>query len=264
MKPQAIQDAAEILHRHRMELIPFVELPDACLPANEEEAYAVQFALHGLLEASLESALAGYKIGCTTPVMQEYLGIDHPCAGGILTAGVHPSPVKLPHANFVKVGVEGEIAVRLKQDLSADFAPYSAESLPDFIAECMPAIELVDDRYLDYTALEAPTLIADDFFGAGCVLGAPLTGWRDLNLSALRGTFSVDGKPVGEGLGGDVMGNPLAAVAWLANMLLEQEAYLRQGQIVLTGSIVQTVWIDPGAECTFAVEGLGKVEAGFD
>ena len=51
----------------------------------------------------------------------------------------------------------------------------------------MGAIELVDDRYEDYSALSAPVLIGDDFFNAGVVLGAEQTDWRDLDLKAVRG-----------------------------------------------------------------------------
>ena len=34
-----------------------------------------------------------------------------------------------------------------------------------------PAIEIVDDRYVKWETMGAPTLVADDFFAAGCVLG---------------------------------------------------------------------------------------------
>ena len=34
-----------------------------------------------------------------------------------------------------------------------------------------PAIEIVDDRYVEWELMGAPMLVADDFFAAGCVLG---------------------------------------------------------------------------------------------
>ena len=64
-------------------------------------------------------ALVGYKIGCTSAVMQQYLDIPHPCGGGVFAKGVHDSGVRLRAADFVRVGVECEIAVRLARDLVA-------------------------------------------------------------------------------------------------------------------------------------------------
>ena len=46
------------------------------------------------------------------------------------------------------------------------------------VASCMAGMEIVDDRYVDYKSLDTPTLIADDFFDAGCVLGSAVSDWR--------------------------------------------------------------------------------------
>ncbi|MGO1119164.1 hypothetical protein ACTL6U_10680 [Rhodovibrionaceae bacterium A322] len=53
------------------------------LPGNLNEAYDLQDRLHDRLQTEGRGAISGYKIGCTTPVMQQYLEIDHPCAGGV-------------------------------------------------------------------------------------------------------------------------------------------------------------------------------------
>ena len=96
------------------------------LPADEAEGYQVQRALHDLLLPHV-GPLVGYKIGCTSQVMQEYIGIPHPCGGGVFQKGVHDSGVKLAAADYVRVGVECEIAVRLQRDLAAGEAPFTAE-----------------------------------------------------------------------------------------------------------------------------------------
>ena len=48
-------------------------------PQDEAEGYKIQRAVHDLLLPHF-GALVGYKIGCTSPVMQQYLDIPHPCA----------------------------------------------------------------------------------------------------------------------------------------------------------------------------------------
>ena len=73
------------------------DLGDGMRPATELDAYHVQAIAHPLLEAGGYGRQAGWKIGCTTPVMQEYLGIGNPCAGAMFLANVwhggHAFPV---------------------------------------------------------------------------------------------------------------------------------------------------------------------------
>ena len=140
------------------------------VPGDEAEGYRVQRAVHDLLLPQT-GALVGYKIGCTSAVMQQYLDIPHPCGGGVFAKGVHDSGAKLRLGDYVRVGVECEIAVRLARNLSPGEAPFTAEWVMEAIEAYHPAIEIVDDRYVKWETMGAPTLVADDFFAAGCVLG---------------------------------------------------------------------------------------------
>jgi 2-keto-4-pentenoate hydratase len=143
MIPSAIERAAELLAQARRARQRFGSLPEDCRPADLGAAYAVQDALHH----RLAGALAGHKIGCTTPVMQRFLGIDHPCAGGVFAATVQHERGVFCHADFLHVGVECEIAVRLAWDLPAQDAPHDRSNVADAVGACMAAIEVVDDRY---------------------------------------------------------------------------------------------------------------------
>jgi 2-oxo-3-hexenedioate decarboxylase/2-keto-4-pentenoate hydratase len=111
--------------------------------------------------------------------------------------------------------------------------------------------------------LDVATLVADDFFNAGCVLGPPVAQWRDLDLPALRGVTRLNGVEVGSGEGRAVMGHPFEALAWLANLRAGLGRPLRAGEFVLLGSVVETRWVSPGDEVAVAIEGLGEVRAAF-
>ena len=127
----------------------------------------------------------------------------------------------------------------------------------------MSAIEVVDDRWNDYRSMDTPTLIADDFFGAGCVLGPEVKEWRSLDVGAIGGEMDINGEVVGTGVGSDIMGHPLEALAWLANLMASRDASLRAGQFVLLGSVVETHWVEQSDIVTIEVEGLGKAVARF-
>jgi 2-keto-4-pentenoate hydratase len=259
-KIPAAAHAIAVARRIRMPLAPL--MPDTA-PQDEAEGYAVQRAVHDLLLPH-QGALTGYKIGCTSKVMQEYLGIPHPCAGGVFERGVHESGVKLNSGDYVRVGVECEIAMRLARDLAPSEEPFTAEWVMEAVDACHPAIEIVDDRYAEWETLGAPTLIADDFFAAGCVLGAPVARLHLPDLREVMGLVLVNGVEAGRGTGADVLGHPAEALAWLANHLAIEGRGLHAGQIVLTGSLVKTVWLKAGDHVVMELQGLGTVEATFD
>jgi 2-keto-4-pentenoate hydratase len=246
--------------RNRTRLAP---LAGDAAPQSEAEGYRIQDALHELLAADF-GALVGYKIGCTSPVMQQYLDIPHPCGGGVFAKGVHKSGARLRAKDFVRVGVECEIAVRLGRDLVISEAPFTAEWVAESIEAYLPAIEIVDDRYVKWETMGAPTLVADDFFAAGCVLGKAVARSAAPDLLHVVGRALINGAEVGKGTGADVLGHPHNALAWLANHLAADDKGLLAGQIVLTGSLVKTVWLEAGDKVVMELKGLGKVEAAFE
>jgi len=243
--------------RQNQQLISF---PADLRPADEEQAYAVQAALHRWHQENGQGALAGYKIGCTTPVMQDILKISNPAFGGVLEKRVFRNHAEFSMAGLHKAGIECEIVLRLGADLPVGDAPYTRETVAPAIASCAAAIELVDNRYGDFLSAGAPVMIADDFFQSACVLGADVKGWRELDLATVEGRTFVNGKLMGSGPGSDVLGHPLEALVWLANQFAEMGRSLKSGDIIMTGSLVAVQWIDAApADIMISIDGLGDV-----
>jgi 2-keto-4-pentenoate hydratase len=258
-----LREAAQLIATARTSRKPLAALPQRFVPKSIEDGYRVQSQAHRLLEGLLGPRV-GYKIGCTSEVMQKYLAIPHPCAGGVHARGVHQSGVVLQAADFVRVGVECEIAVRLGKDLAPAGAPFTADSVADGIECYLPAIEIVDDRYVQWETLGAPTLVADDFFATGIVLGQPVARSGVADLLGVEGRALVNGREQGRGTGADVLGHPHNALAWLANHLADRGTVLRAGEIVMTGSLVKTLWLQAGDEATMEFSTLGNVQVSFD
>jgi 2-keto-4-pentenoate hydratase len=254
--------AAQVIAVARRNGTPLKPLAADVAPKTEADGYLIQRAVHDLLLPRV-GARVGYKIGCTSAVMQQYLNIPHPCGGGIFERGVHDSGAALRAADFVKVGVECEIAVRLARDLAPSAGPFTADSVAPAIEACLPAIEIVDDRYADWQTLGAPTLVADDFFAAGCVLGKPVARSAAPDLLQITGRAVVNGVEAGQGTGADVLGHPHNALAWLANHLAADGKSLRAGELVLTGSLVKTVWLKAGDAVMMELAGLGSAKVTF-
>lgn len=255
-----VPETAEALAAARREgrLVTALDEP----PRDLAEAYAVQAALFARTAGGGAAAQSGWKVGATTADMQRYLRIDGPGYGRVARADTHHGGARLRRAGLLNPGIECEIAVRVGRDAPADVHDRAAAAA--LVAEVMPAIEVVENRYDGFQALGMPTLVADNFFQRACVLGAPVAGWRALDLAGVRGRTLVDGEVTGAGRGADVMGHPLEVVVWLANTLRGHGLALRGGDVVLTGSVAPVAWLpDTARRATASLDGLGEVTAEF-
>ncbi|MEL7466254.1 MAG: fumarylacetoacetate hydrolase family protein [Pseudomonadota bacterium] len=231
---------------------PIDDLPEAIRPSNLNEAYAVQARLRDRLSPHLGS-VAGWKIGCTSKVMQDYLGVDHPCMGTLFAQQLHRGRAALKAADYRKLGLECEIAVRMARDLAPGEDPAAA------VGAVMCSVEIVEERFADFSKCAKESLVADDFFSMGCVLGDE-HGLKDLpDLKTLRGGFWVNGEEVATGLGAAIYGDPLDALRWLAKTR-EPEGGLKAGEVATLGSVVKTIYPSAGDEVEARFESLGALK----
>jgi len=232
----------------------YQNLPKDIAPSTMDEAYAAQDALAKLLTPRF-GEIAGLKIAVATKVMQELMGIDRPLGGIIFEKRVHASPATIRLADHINVVVEFELAVRLGRDLPKG-APWTADTVKATIAAVMPAFELIEDRHADYKRTEALTLIADNAWNAGIVLGAEVP-YAAQPLNGIAGHLAINGRDSHHGATDD----PLATLAWVANLAVERDRPLRAGMVVITGSVIPTLPIAAGDRFVFRFDGLGSVEA---
>lgn len=231
----------------------------AAAPADEAAGYAVQQSVAQALGAVPP---AGFKIGATAKGMQAYLGLTAPVAGFVAGKGLHAPGATLHFADYLAPGVECEVGVRLGRDLPA--GPCTADEAAACVAEVFAAIEIVEKRYGDLAVLGVPTLIADQVFHAGGVCGAPAPGWPGLDLAAVAGRITVDGAVKGEGMGADLLGHPMHALAWLAESgCAAAFGGLRAGQVVFLGSVTPPIWLEGPGLVEVAFSGLGTVRLRF-
>jgi 2-keto-4-pentenoate hydratase len=244
---------------------PFAPLPPHLAPRSVTEAHAIQDAFVALRAQKL-GGIAGYKIALTSPQMRKFVGVDEPQAGMMLESTIHQSPARVRAADYLRLIVEFEIAVRLGDDLPSVDKPFSRARVARAVDAVMPALEIADDRNADYSLLARHPLdlIADNCWNEGAVLGAAVREWQAVDLAAVQGVATINGNKVGEGVGADAMGHPLDAVAWLADHLASIGRGLVRGDVVITGSIITSKTVTAGDLVRFSVAGLGTVELQVD
>lgn len=223
-----------------------------------EDAYRVQD-----IVAAGRGPVAGWKIGCTSAMAQAYLGIEHPFAGAVHAADVHASPARLSAAAFRQRGIEGEFALRLGRDLTPADGPFDAEGLRGAVDAVIPAIEVIEPRFANWRAVGAAATIADHGAHGALVLGrpVPVDGCPDLRRASARVT--IDGTVTGEGEGSAVLGDPLAALAWLANHLTGRGTVLPAGSVVSTGTCTGYVEAGPTAVVRAEFGDFGSADLSF-
>jgi 2-keto-4-pentenoate hydratase len=250
---QKAERIAELFRRRQ----PIEVLPVELRPATLNEAYAVRHALQDIEQARGRGTIVGYKIGLTTPVMQQLCGVAEPCYGAIFASEAHHRHASLAARNYCRLGVETEIAFELAKDLPKGG---TASVVSAAIGSAMAAIELIEDLRYDYKRLDAAALVAANVWNAGAVVGLPITEWQRLDLAQLTARLSINGREVGSGQSSDVMEHPLNALAWLADKLAAAATPLKRGMIVLTGSMVPIQYPVAGDRVVVEVSGLGTAE----
>jgi 2-keto-4-pentenoate hydratase len=253
LDPRQTAERVAVIFRARQ---PIDILPAELIPADLDTAYQVRVAYEAI-EAPRRGAVAGYKIGLTTPIMQQLCGVDEPCYGAMFQSEIRSSPAEVRVADFCRVGIETEIAMRLGEDLPEGG---NRDRVAATVESCMAAIEVLEDLRHDYKRLTAAAMVVGNVWNAGCVLGAPVADWRKLDLAAVTSRLTINGNEIGAGKGGDVMGNPLNALTWLANKLAADGRPLKRGMVVMTGSMVPIQFPRPGDRAVVTVEGLGSAE----
>jgi 2-keto-4-pentenoate hydratase len=231
----------------------YQNIPAAIGPQTVAEAYDVQEALCARWAERLGS-VAGLKIATTTKVMQQLMGIDHPCGGMIFSSRVHRSPANIRKADYVNVRIECELAVKLGRTLSPAPRAYTRDSVRPAVSDIMAAFELIEDRHANYKTCKALSLIADNAWNGGIVIAAPKPLPSSLELDGIAGRLSRNGKLEASGQTDD----PLGALAWLANLAIERGRPIESGMLVITGSVVTTVDIAPGERLDFGLDGVGE------
>jgi 2-keto-4-pentenoate hydratase len=227
-------------------------LPEELRPVSLAEAYAAQEVYHRLAEP-VYGGVAGAKIATTTKIMQQLMGISHPCAGAIFARTIHAAPARLRAADFVNLRIESEIALALGADMPPSATPWTAETVVPAVAGAMAAFELIEDRHADYAKSEATSLIVENCWNGGVVVG-PAKTISTASLVGIKGRLAINGAVVGEGRAED----PCATLAWLANTLAERGHGLIAGMVVITGSVIPTISVAPGDRAVFSVDGLGE------
>ena len=196
-----------------------------------ERAYEIQDALRAELESRGQRPI-GWKLGATSPSGQAVMGLKEPACGFLLPVH-YESGDEVSLSAFANLAVEAEVAFRMRTKLVGPGVTAATALLA--VEGAMAALELPDFIFSGKPG--AADFIANSIVANAIVLGRPITPLRGLDLALEEVAYEHNGKLVGIYTAAEVMGNPLNALAWLANHLGARGLALKSGDVVLSGAI---------------------------
>lgn len=240
-------------------LEPIAPLRDRVEAMDVNDAYRIQDAQ---LRAHVTAGrvLAGRKVGLTSLAMQAQLGVDSPDFGFFFTDMVHHEDAQIAAASFISPKVEPEFGFVLKETLTGPGV--SREQAAAAIGGIYAAIEIIDSRIKDWDIRLVDTVADNASCGAIAVGTTPLDV-RVQDLGSVVCSLLIDGEKRSTGIGTDVMGDPVAPLAWLANVLGEQGVSLEAGQLILPGSFTKAMPVVADSTATADFGSLGSLTINF-
>lgn len=259
LRDNEIQAAADLLFAADANSAPISPLTERYPAMTVADAYAVQQVNLGRrLQGG--RALVGHKIGLTSAPMQTLLGVDEPDFGYILDQMVVPSGAALSRDRFCAPRVEPEVAFLLRDPLRGPGV--SAADVRAATEAVAVALEIVDSRIADWKLTLRDT-VADNASSGAVVLGEWVAFTPDLELPSAAASLRINDTEIDSGLGSAVLGDPAAAVAWLANALAPFGTDILPGQFIMSGSFTTAAFVHPGDRASATITGLGTVSLDF-
>ncbi len=255
----AVDAAADRLRAAAADARPCPPVRDLIGATDISAAYAVQQQVNqDRIDAG--ARVVGRKIGLTSTVVQQQLGVDQPDLGVLFEDMEYADGARVADPRLLQPKVEGEIAFVLGSDL-AD-GELEIEQVAAAVAYAVAAIEVVDSRIAGWDITFGDT-VADNASAGGYVLGAERRTLAEFTPRDAAMTMTVTGQDDSTGTGTDCLGDPLLALQWLARQARDLGDPLRAGQVVLSGALGPMRPATPGAEAVVTISGLGSVSLTF-
>lgn len=259
MAGSVVEEAADRLLRAAATGQPCAPIRDLVGATNASLAYAVQ---QVVTETRIRagSSVVGRKIGLTSAAVQRQFDVDQPDFGSLFDDMEYVGGDELPIGRFIQPMVGAEIAFMLAEDLTG--GDLDLAQVRNAIGYATAALEVCDSRVAGWDVSFADT-VADNASAGAYVLGPLRRRLDDFEPKDVTMTMSLAGQEVSQGEGTACLGDPLAAVQWLARKARELGDPLRAGQLVLSGALGPLRPAVPGDRVCANLVGLGAVSCRF-
>ncbi|WP_417277728.1 2-oxo-hept-4-ene-1,7-dioate hydratase [Celeribacter sp.] len=230
-----------------------------------DDAYAIQSAQMAQKLAQGREII-GWKIGLTSKVMQDALGISTPDSGVIYDDMDFADGCTVPADRFIQPRIEAEIAFVMKAPLEGKVTREDVLAATDFVA---PAIEILDTRILRADPETGKTrvifdTVSDNAANGGIVLGPQKHAPEAFDLRWVGAILTKNDEVVSTGLGAAVLNDPVMGIVWLSERMGQYGQRIEAGQVVLAGSFIAPIECPSGTKIEADYGPFGSVSVNFE
>ena len=247
-KARALYDA----RRTRVPIPPFTD-DDPSL--GMADGYAIQRELIELLLADGDR-IVGHKVGLSSKPMQKMVGVDSPDYGPVLASTIYRDGDTIPAGRFIAPKIEAEIVFVIGERLEGPGVTVTQAHAA--IAGAVAAMEIVDSRIADWRIKLADT-VADLASNGAMATSSRIVPITDIDTRLIGMTLTRNGELIDTGAGAAALGDPVAVVAWLANVLGGDGVALEPGHLIMTGALHAAVPMTPGDVFRAEFDRLGPI-----
>ncbi len=224
-----------------------------------DDAYAIQDEIKRRKEAR-GSKTVGLKAGLTSFAKMKQMGVETPVFGFVSDYMARPDGGEIKHSELIHPKVEAEICIVTKAPLRGPGCNVAAVmAATDFV---IPAVEIIDSRYRDFK-FDLKSVVADNTSSSRFVIGGRPRELAELDLRTLGVVLEINGEIRSMAAGAAVLGNPLAAVAMMANHLGLRGQEIPAGMFIMTGGVTEALPVKPGDNVAVRYQDLGSVSMRF-
>ncbi len=259
MEQSKIEHYGDALYQALLTRTPVDPLTDREAGITIEDAYQIQLRM---IQRRIDAGetVVGKKIGVTSKIVMQMLGVNQPDFGQMLSGMVFNEGEPIVAASMIAPKAEAEVAFLLNRDLVGPGVT-AADVLR--ATECvMPCFEIVDSRIRDWK-IKIQDTVADNASCGVLTLGGVRRSPRHVDLALAGMVLEKNGEVISTSCGVSVQGSPVNAVAWLANTLGRLGIALKAGEIILSGSQSPLVPVQAGDSLHCSVGGLGSTSVRF-
>jgi 2-oxo-hept-3-ene-1,7-dioate hydratase len=253
---EQVAAVAAALHRAELDNEPIQPISEAYPDAEIEDAYRISTAVTEL-KLKAGRIVKGHKVGLTSKAMRTLTGASEPDYGTMFDDWFLPEGGTVPRSTMNRPLVEVEVAFVLREPLvGPGVNAVDVIRATDFV---LPCIEIVDTRQKGRGPKPLIDSISDAAACGRVILGGRPARLTDLDIRRIGASLSINGIVEESGVASAVMGNPINAVAWLANKLHDYGVTPEAGHVILSGSFIKAIPFQVGDTVVALFDSLGEV-----
>ena len=230
-----------------------------------DDAYAIQAAQmpHKMAQGR---SIIGWKIGLTSKVMQDALGISTPDSGVLYDDMDFADGTAIPATRFIQPRIEAEIAFIMKAPLEGKVSREDVLAATEYVA---PALEILDTRIARQDATTGQTrkifdTVSDNAANGGIVLGQQRHAPEAFDLRWVGAILTKNDEVTATGLGAAVLNDPVMGIVWLSERMGQYGQRIEAGQVVLAGSFIAPIECPSGTYIHADYGSFGQVTVNFE